>query len=320
MKLAVIGRVTATKAIEGADRIHQAIVDCGDEGNWSGVVGKDIVEGATVLVFLQDAVLPESSRWDFMSKHKWRVRMARFKGVPSECVIVPAVGDELDLFLGTDLTQVYGVTKYEKPVPAAIAGDVRGNFPSFIPKTDEENFQRVRELDLVMDDSDWLATVKYDGTSCTVWVDDEGEMHVCSRNLELKELTASGAGNVYWQAARKFGLERLPAGLALQFEVYGPGIQGNPAGATELEIAAFTLYHIGEKRRAHFGALVAICQSLDIPMAAIVASGRGFIGEDNIRLIADSARYENEAQAEGVVFRSINSDWSFKALSLSYER
>lgn len=319
MKLAVVGQVLATKAIEGADRIHQAIVDCGDEGTWSGVVGKDINEGDKVAVFLQDSILPESNRWAFMSKHKWRVRMARFKGVPSECVIVRAVGAEELMVNGYDLTEELGVKKHEKPIPAAMAGDVRGNFPDFIPKTDEENFQRVRDLDLVMEDSDWVATVKYDGTSCTAWVDDDGELHVCSRNLELKEFTATGAGNVYWRAARKFGLERLPAGVALQFEVCGPGIQGNPCGYDDLQISAFTLYQIKERRRGHFGALAAICQSLEIPLAAIVSAGSGFIGEDNIRLISDAARYENGAQAEGVVFRSINSDWSFKAISLNYK-
>lgn len=319
MKLAVVGRVSATKPIEGADRIHQAIVDCGTEGVWSGVVGKDINEQDMVVVFLQDAILPPSERWAFMERHKWRVRMARFKGVPSECVIVSAGEDEPAMQPGTDLTEVLGVTKYEKPVPAAIAGDVRGNFPSFIPKTDEENFQRIKELQELMADSDWVATVKYDGTSCTVWVDDEGEMHVCSRNLELKEFTATGAGNVYWQAARKYELDRLPPNMALQFEVCGPGIQKNPCGYSEIEIAVFTLYEIKTHRRAHYGALVGLCQGMQLPLAAVVAAGRGAIDADAIRGIADAARYDNGAQAEGVVFRSINSDWSFKSISLNYK-
>lgn len=317
MKLAVIGVVTEAKPIEGADRIHQVIADCGEEGHWSGVVGKDVVEGDKVLVFLQDAILPEHERWAFMSKHKWRVRMARFKGVPSECVIVPTIELEKPLLPGSDLTELYGVTKYEKPVPAAIAGDVRGNFPSFIPKTDEENFQRVRNLEELMEGSDWLATVKYDGTSCTVW-NDEGGMHVCSRNLELKEFTESGASNVYWRAARKFQLERLPQGVALQFEVCGPGIQGNPCGYDDLEIACFTLHDVNNRRREHFGSLVAICQNLELPLAGIVASGRGPLNEEMIRSIADMARYENDAQAEGVVFRDIRSQWSFKSISLNY--
>lgn len=318
MKLAVIGTVTAVHSIEGADRIQQAIVSCGEEGTWSGVVGKDINLFCRVVVFLQDALLPENERWDFMSKHKWRVRMARFKGVPSECVIVQAVGSESLLLDGDDVTELMGVTKHEKPIPAAIAGDVRGNFPSFIPKTDEPNFQRIRDLEDLMDGWDWVATLKYDGTSCTVWNDDEG-MHVCSRNLELKELTASGASNVYWQAARKFGLDRIPQGMALQFEVYGPGIQGNPVGATELRMAAFTLHHIGANERAHLGALVGLCQNLKIPMAAIICSGHGPISSDTIREIADSTIYADGVPAEGVVFRSINSNWSYKAINLNYK-
>lgn len=318
MNLAVIGRVSATKAIEGADRIHQAIVDCGDEGEWSGVVAKDINEGDKVVVFLQDAILPESPRWDFMSKHKWRVRMARFKGVPSECVIVKADANESDLFVGSDMTSLLGVTKYEKPIPAAIAGDVKGNFPSFIPKTNEENFQRIRDLEELMTGWDWVATEKADGTSCTVWVDEDG-MHVCSRNLELKEFTASGAGNVYWQAARKFGLESLPPGFALQFEVIGPGIQGNPMGLSELEIRVFTMHVIEKQERAHYGALVGMCQFLGLPLARIVGAGHGYIDQDHIRRIADSVAYADRKPGEGVVFRSINSNWSFKAINLSYK-
>jgi RNA ligase (TIGR02306 family) len=318
MKLAVIGTVTAVHKIEGADRIHQAIVSCGDEGTWSGVVGKDINLFSRVIVFLQDAILQPSDRWEFMERHKWRVRMARFKGVPSECVIVQAEGAESLLLDGDDVTEMFGVTRHEKPIPAAIAGDVRGNFPSFIPKTDEPNFQRVRDLEELMHGSDWVATLKYDGTSCTVWNDDDG-MHVCSRNLELKEFTASGSGNVYWQAARKYGLERLPHGFALQFEVVGPGIQANPMGLTELEIAAFTLYSIAERRRAHFGALVGICQDLEIPMASIVAAGSGFPGHDAIRDMSSAAEYGKNTPGEGLVFRDVNSLYSFKAISLDYK-
>lgn len=319
MKLAVIGTVIDTIGIDGADRIHQAIVSCGDEGRWSGVVGKDLLPGAKVLVFLQDAVLPENSRWEFMSKHKWRVRMARFKGVPSECVIVPAFGVENGLDDGHDLTEIMGVKKHEKPVPQQMAGEAIGSFPDFIRKTDEENFQRMRDLQDLMAHSDWVATIKYDGTSCTAWVDDEGELHVCSRNLELKEFSDTGKSNVYWQAARKFGLDQLPPGLALQFEVIGPGIQGNPAGCEELWIAAFTLHNCRLRKRVHFGGLAAICQALDIPLAPIVTFGNGPLSEDNIRLLADNARYENGAKAEGVVIRCISNTFSFKAISLDYK-
>ena len=82
--MAVIGRIVETAPIEGADRIQQAVVVCGASGKWTGVVGKNVAVGDTVTVFLQDAVLPPDPRWAFMEKHHWRVRMARFKGMPSE--------------------------------------------------------------------------------------------------------------------------------------------------------------------------------------------------------------------------------------------
>ena len=318
MKLAVIGQVAEARIFEGADRIQQAFVDCGDEGVWSGVVGKEINIEDKVVVFLQDAILPESNRWDFMSKHKWRVRMARFKGVPSECVIVRAMGSEALMVNGYDVTADLSVTKYEKPIPSAIAGDVRGNFPTFIPKTDEENFQRIRDLEELMQGWDWVATEKADGTSCTVWNDDDG-MHVCSRNLELKEFTESGAGNVYWQAARKYGLEGIPPGLALQFEVIGPGIQGNPMQLNEIEIRAFTLHDINNRMRAHYGALVGVCQYLNIPLARVVGAGTGYTSQEQLRLMADSIEYADSRPGEGMVVRSINSNWSFKVINLAYK-
>ena len=141
--MAVIGSIVETATIEGADRIQQAVVVCGASGKWTCVVGKDMAVGDTVTVFLQDAVLPPDPRWAFMEKHHWRVRMARFKGVPSECVIIPGAPD---MPAGTDLTEALGVTKYEKPIPAAMSGDAVGAFPSFIPKTDEPNFQTVPEM------------------------------------------------------------------------------------------------------------------------------------------------------------------------------
>lgn len=111
----------------------------------------------------------------------------------------------------------------------------------------------------------------------------------------------------------------MTPGFALQFEVCGPGIQGNPCGYKELQMFAFTLHDIARQERCHFGALTHFCQSLEIPMAEIVASGHGYVDADMLRKIADSVVYENGSQGEGVVVRSINSNWSMKSISLSYK-
>ena len=112
--LAVIGQIVAVKAIPGADMIHQVTAHCGSAGTWQGVASKDIGSGAQVLVLLQDALLPQDQRWQFMERHNWRVRMARFKGVPSECLIVP---DGSNMPPGTDMTEAPGRDQVRKTHP-----------------------------------------------------------------------------------------------------------------------------------------------------------------------------------------------------------
>lgn len=327
-KLAVVGLVSAIRAIDGADFIQAATVLCGEAGNWSGVVGKDVAVGDLVTVFLQDAILPPSDRWAFMEKHKWRVRMARFKGVPSECLIVKGAPD---MQPGADLAEALGVTKYEKPVPQSMNGEALGAFPGHIPKTDEDNFQAVSETVARMHAEAWYATEKADGTSCTVWNDADG-LHVCSRNWELREFSASGATNVYWRAARMFGMDRLPHGLALQFEVVGPGVQGNPMGLPELSVRAFTLRDTKTHRNLSRIDLLQTCALLDIPCAKSIGScldlrdrashvnGRGFpvFSDDELRKLAE-IKYPNGKHGEGIVIRALDSSWSFKVINLNYK-
>ena len=312
--MAVVGRIIETAEIDGADRILRCAVDCGAAGRWSGVVGKEVEVGQAVTVFLQDAVLPPNDRWPFMEKHKWRVRMAQFKGVPSECLIVPGAPD---MPPGTDMTEALGVTKYEKPIPASMSGDAAGGFPSFIPKTDEPNFQTVLDIFERLANDDWYITEKADGTSCTVWNDDTG-MHVCSRNWELREVTASGASNVYWRAARKYELDRLPQCFALQFEVVGPGIQGNPMGLAGLEARAFSLYDMTRSTYADAVTLHAVAKNMGIPMARGIPVTSIPETEDDLRALAE-IRYQSGKHGEGIVIRASDSSWSVKVINLLYK-
>lgn len=320
-KLAVVGKVIETHQIEGADFIKQAIVVCGDAGKWSGVVGLTIQVGDLVTVFLQDAVLPPNPAWAFMERFGWRVRMARFKGCPSECVILPLeVEDGSEpAEVGTDLTNWLGVTKHSKPIPESMTGVAAGDFPFFIPKTDEPNFQTVHDFTGLMERQAMVARVKYDGTSCTVWNDEDG-MHVASRNLELKEFSPSGASNAYWRVARMYDMSKIPAGCALQFEVIGPGIQGNPLGLTELEGRAFTLHDYKLHQRCGDADLEAACENIGIPIAhpAFRLTEGCVLDADDLRAMAQ-IKYPNGRHGEGLVFRSLDGLVSFKTINLLYK-
>lgn len=315
--VAVVGKIIEIRPIEGADFIQAATVVCGSAGKWSGVVGKDVGTGECVTVFLQDALLPPNERWAFMEKHKWRVRMARFKGVPSECLIIKGAPDEP---IGADLAEALGVTKYEKPIPQGMQGDFVGAFPGHIPKTDEPNFQALPEgWEALMQTSEWYATEKADGTSATAFVDESG-LRVCSRNWELKEFSASGAKNVYWLAARKYGMERLPHGVALQFEVVGPGVQSNPMGLSEVEARAFTLRDTVNHRYMPRLDLETQCAALSVPMARVIGTSNTLTArtDDELRKLAE-IKYANGKHAEGIVIRALDSSWSFKVINLLYK-
>lgn len=321
MKLAVVGKIISLTPIAGADRIQLAQVVCGDAGKWSGVVGLDHKVDEVVTVFLQDAILPPDPRWAFMEKSKWRVRMSRFKGVPSECVILPLVDlDPNQVWIGDNQTEALGVTKFSKPLPESMAGIAKGNFPSFIPKTDEPNFQTLpAALELVFS-SEWVATLKCDGSSCTAWNDETtSALRVASRNLELEEFSPSGSGNAYWRVARRYDMSQIPSGTALQFEVVGPGIQGNPLGLEQLEGRAFTLYDYINHRPCSFALLSLAAANIGIPLAPPVACNTAgcVLTIDDLRALSN-VKYPNGKPGEGVVVRSVDSSWSFKVINLAY--
>src|SRR5665213_307955 len=225
-ELVYVGRIISFDSIPGADFIHCATVVCGEGGKWKGIVRKiDFTVGDLCVVFLPDAQLSEvtHSMMSYMKDSNWRVKMRKFRGAPSECVIITTIlaGQINEAFdavsnyeIGSDVTILAGVTKYNKPIPAHLAGEQKGNFPSFIPKTDELNYQRHGDIVDKLVGRAYYITEKCDGSSTTAYVKD-GELHVCSRNLEL----VRNENNGYWKVALQYKLdEKLPEGIALQWE------------------------------------------------------------------------------------------------------
>jgi len=318
--LAVIGKIINLSAIKDADRIMRAEVVCGESGKWTGVVGLNHHVGELVTVFLQDAILPPNDRWAFMEKSKWRVRMSRFRGCPSECLIISGAPD---MPIGTDLTEALGVTKYEKALPASMTGEAVGNFPSFLPKTDEPNYQTVEWREL-LSGGNWYATQKADGSSCMAWVDEDG-LHVASRNLELREFGSlnhmtsthcnQGKTNSYWIAARKYQLEDMPVGTAVQFELIGEGIQSNPMGIKGIEGRMFGAFKRDWDGRWH---RVGRDEFPNVMPLAELHPVEIYETEEHLRSAAE-IKYANGNHGEGLVFRSHDQIWSFKVINLLYK-
>lgn len=325
------GKIIERAPIDGADRIELATAICGSGGKWRGVVPKGCSD--SVDVFLPDALLPDIEAFEFMRKHHFRVKQRRFKGAPSECLMIESTSESE---IGTDLTEALGVTKYIKPSTGFKSGEALGDFPSFIPKTDEVNAQKVPWMIEQLQGRPYIITLKLDGSSTTVYKQN-GVMHVCSRNLELKDTP----GSAYWEAARSSGFEaRFGDDMVVQCEMCGPGIQKNRLGLDRIRLYIFDVYNMisgkyskmdwpgmfnGELAKYHGG--VRFPESAEVP---VVTWGDSFnMTLDDLQKIASEQTYPSGHPAEGIVVRERGTDGctdpngfkqrlSFKVINLLY--
>lgn len=332
--LVYIGRVVNVIPVPDADKLEMVDVICGKGGRWLGIVRiGDFKEGDTCQVYLQDSLLPQTPEFEFMKKYNYRVRIQRLRGAESECLVMPQV---IEGKVGDDVTMEAGVSKYRKPVPKSISGQMKGHFPSFIPRTDEPNFQKKPEMLDTLRGKPFYAAVKYDGSSGTVYYKD-GELGACSRNYELKPLKEDEGGkwahirNAIWYVARKYNLKEalstLQSNLAFQFEVVGHGIQGNPLKIEDdYEIRLFNVWDIDNRAYLNIEELMNIADSHDIPRAEIVTLQPKFdLSTEELRELAIGKYSESGLQREGIVVRPVHEQkvlgrrLSFKVINPLYK-
>ena len=291
-KLASIRRINNLSPIEGADLIEVATVD-----GWKVVVKRgEFLVGDLVVYFEIDSFIPHIYA-SFLSKGKEpsqyndvkgeRIRTIKLRGQISQGLILPVdsidsisfvsgwmhddgVGTYLAVHEGDDVTEVFGVQKWEPVLSANLQGKAKGNFPTnIIPKTDQERVQNCfmeiqkkskrlktekfwnEQLQIVEERSTTIppnfkeptyeVTMKLDGSSMTLFKLN-GELRVCSRNLEL-DINEDNKDNAYVKMALSLA-DKLPEGLAFQGELMGSGIQGNRDQLKEHKFYLFDVYDI----------------------------------------------------------------------------
>ena len=168
-KLATIRKIDAVRPIEGADAIECAVL-----GGWTVVIKRGEYQAGDLAVYLEiDSWVPHDLV-PFLSKGQApreyngvkgeRLRSIRLRGQLSQGLLLPI---DVTFFRdpGTDVTEALGIQKWEAPVPAQLAGEVKGVFPVFIPKTDQERVQNLTaELEIWKEKNyTWEATEKLDG-------------------------------------------------------------------------------------------------------------------------------------------------------------
>lgn len=230
-----------------------------------------------------------------------------------------------------DLSGVLNIVKWDPPVPSNLSGKVKGNFPSFIPKTDQPRIQNIKPSDLEKHWDDLFeVTIKLDGSSMTVYRFDD-RLGVCSRNLELdivNDDSTSFAKIVKESGLHEFLVE-YDVNLAFQGELCGPGVQGNRENLKEAQMFVYDIYDINRGQyldfaeRVEWMAILETWQKLKgykpIMHCPIVDSITiKDLTADDFLAMAEGPSLNHKIR-EGLVFKSFkNPGFSFKAISNAF--
>jgi RNA ligase (TIGR02306 family) len=332
-KLATIRVIDELNPIEGADAIECAVV-----GGWKVVVKKGEYSVGDMVVYLEiDSWVPTELA-AFLSKGKEprefegirgeRLRTIKLRGQLSQGLLLDrrlALDKVAQIEEGMDVSELLNIVKWERPMNAQLAGMAKGNFPTQIPKTDQERVQNLKNEIAGAAEAglQFEVTEKLEGSSMTVYLID-GEFGVCSRNLDLKE----DGGTTFWEVARRDGIEekmRTVPGtdFAIQGELIGPGIQGNIYKLTQPEFRVFDVYNITtgtylspQKRRE----LIRNLGLLHVPVM-YVDKDLGVGSVEEILQWAEAKSVMGDIvgpEREGIVFKEVNGGMTFKAISNKY--
>lgn len=328
-KLASIQIINALEPIEGADAIERAQIL-----GWSVVVKKGEFRVGQFVVYCEiDSVLPPREEFSFLEKSKYRIRTIRLRGQISQGICFPTsiLPKHAIIEEGRNVTKVLGVSKYEPPIPACLNGIKKGDFPSFVPKTDETRVQILQDmLDKYKGEKAYVS-LKLDGSSATYYYKG-GKFGVCSRNMEMVE----NENNTFWEVARRDNFEEklknlsklLKRDIVIQGELVGPNIQKNRLGLKQHEVFVFNIFAIDDYTYFSGPTANTLCEEVDLKMVPVL-DWNHVIHNDVQKYIDEyngmtHSMYQGN-QIEGVVIRpvkEINDSYhgriSFKVINNSF--
>ena len=369
-KLASIQRIGKVLPIEGADAIEMVMVN-----SWKVVSKKgEFKEGDLCVYFEIDSFLPMEKDFEFLRKSSYkkmgdlegfRLKTIKLRGQVSQGLCLPLSilekGDEMKIGIskqpwgdqlqlgpyddaivieeGADVTAYMCVLKYEPPIPAELSGKVKGSFPGFIRKTDEERIQNMTNEYDSMRDKHYYVTEKLDGSSATYYFRD-GVFGVCSRNLELADPGVFEPGsvlcddgverpkkeNTFWKVARELFIEEklgtLEENYAIQGELIGEGVQGNPYKIKGHTLRIFNVFNIDTQEYLGLDDMVHFLQKVntdDKPLELVPVINYDYklppTIEEILYYAEGKSRLYEGAEREGIVIRNRDKSISFKAIS-----
>ena len=213
--------------------------------------------------------------------------------------------------------------------------DKKNGWPSWVQKTDEE---RVQNMPWILNSEDeWIATEKIDGTSTTFTMKrgkfGHKSFYVCSRNICFGEENKPCYydTNVYWEMAKKYNIFDVLSNLldcnpneewiTIQGETYGDGVQKRDYSLKDHDFAAFNLI-FSSLGRVDTIYMKDILDGYKVPSVPIIATGIKFTDKfatvEDMLLWAEGDSKVDGLPREGIVFRTMDGQKSFKAVSNSF--
>lgn len=245
------------------------------KGNWKpGDVAIYIPEGA----ILPDNIIEEMGLAGLLAgSKKNRVKAIRLRGVLSQGLVYP-IPDAMEAWLGGDVSQKLGITKYEPEIPAQFNGQ-------WIPATTIKRYTEIENAkmypDMFLPFDEVVVTEKIHGTCAIYHYPEGGEFKVSSKGLAKKSVAIEeDQKNIYWQIAHEYNIEAIIRNAILEVpyyfykgimpnitfygEIFGPGVQDLTYGLNKKAFRMFDV-RIGD-RFLSYGALHRFCDVTRLPV------------------------------------------------------
>lgn len=289
--------------------------------------------------------LPDGVKAKILRDHKkkwFRIRTQKIRGEISYGLIIPFT-DNLplpsgvdvppidwysSLEIGTDVTRLLGIAKYEPPSftgrYSLYASKIGDTFPThLLSKTDEGRLQSEPHLLKNLHGLPYYISVKMDGTSVTYLINPTNdEFLVCSRNF-IRKRPEKIETCPYWEVAIKYDIEnklRKFPHLAIQGEILAPNIQKNLCELKDIQLNVFNMIDLRDRSYLSIDNMIEMCKTLDISHVPIEERADSF-QYDNIKVLVKKAEgnYPKTSNPrEGLVIRSLDSSISFKVINVDY--
>jgi len=337
-KLASVQLIAEVRDIPNADNLQHYRIN-----GWWVVDRKDQYQISDKVIYLEiDSWVPTELA-PFLSKGKEprefngikgeRLRTIKLRGAVSQGLIIRAsslfaeLPDNTPLEEGTDVTEVLGIQKWEKPIPTQLAGQMKGNFPAFLRKTDQERIQNIpsRDLETWALSHTFQISEKLDGSSmsCYFYNDAWG---VTSRNIDLKlDQEANSFVDTFRtyesrlnQLAEHLAFVGVPD-FAVQGELVGGNIQGNQYNVNPLRYFIYDIYDITTQSYLPPGAVFSLTQQFNLDHVPVIQHTTNLVPDTTTLLSsAEGISHLNDSIREGLVFKSDNREVSFKVINNSW--